>query len=302
MDPYAPIAGISLERYAELGADITGVTDKEEIARIVEGKGVARADWDAAVAGWTARMQDMSLMGQVATAYMPLYQAALARKQASSGQAKPTVTFEEYVAMAGAAAAIGYEGMLGYYKIDGATWTLLAGDWNAKIPTNPQYMGYGMLVEQESARIRGGGMPRPVQIGAGAAQQPAQPQPQQYAQPQQYPQPQHPAQPQGYAQPAQGQQPWGQQNPYAQPSPDQAFLNQAGHAANAFAGAAAAGFGALGQAFNSAVMGPGSRVMVTWSDGNRYPGTVAQLASGQVYVTMSDGRQLWVPQHLVSVV
>jgi hypothetical protein len=302
MDPYAPIAGISLERYAELGADITGVTDKEEIARIVEGKGVARADWDAAVAGWTARMQDMSLMGQVATAYMPLYQAALARKQASSGQAKPTVTFEEYVGMAGAAAAIGYEGMLGYYKIDGATWTLIAGDWNAKIPTSPQYMSYGMLVEQESARIRAGGMPRPVQIGGGAPQQPAQPQ--QQAQPGYGAPQQQPAQPQPYAQPGYGapaQQQWGQ-NPYAQPSPDQAFLNQAGHAANAFAGAAAAGFGALGQAFNSAVMGPGSRVMVTWSDGNRYPGTVAQLANGQVYVTMSDGRQLWVPQHLVSVV
>ncbi len=293
MDPYAPIAGISLERYAELGADITGVSDKEEIARIVESKGVARADWDAAVSGWTARMQDMSLMGQVATAYMPLYQAALARKQASSGQAKPTVTFEEYVGMAGAAAAIGYEGMLGYYKIDGATWTLIAGDWNSKIPTSPQYMSYGMLVEQESARIRAGGMPRPVQIGGGAGAPAAQPhaQPAQpaYGAPQQQPQQQQP------------QQAWGQ-NPYAQPSPDQAFLNQAGHAANAFAGAAAAGFGALGQAFNSAVMGPGSRVMVTWSDGNRYPGTVAQLASGQVYVTMSDGRQLWVPQHLVAAV
>ncbi len=299
MDPYAPIAGISLERYAELGADITGVTDKEEIARIVEGKGVARADWDAAVSGWTARMQDMSLMGQVATAYMPLYQAALARKQAASGQGKPSVTFEEYVAMAGAAAAIGYEGMLGYYKIDGATWTLLAGDWNAKIPTNPQYMSYGMLVEQESARIRAGGMPRPVQIGAAAPQAPAQP-----AQAQPYAQPAQPAQ--AWGQPAQPyaqapQQAWGQ-NPYAQPSPDQAFLNHAGHAANAFAGAAAAGFGALGQAFNAAVMGPGSRVMVTWSDGNRYPGTVAQMANGQVYVTMSDGRQLWVPQHLVAAV
>lgn len=76
-------------------------------------------------------------------------------------------------------------------------------------------------------------------------------------------------------------------------------MQQAGQAANAFAGAAVAGFNLLGSAINTAVLGPGSRVLVTWSDGNRYPATVAQMANGQVFVTMSDGRQLWVPQHLV---
>ena len=42
--------------------------------------------------GWTARMQDMSLMGQVAMRYMPLYQAALAKKSPA-----PQVSFEDYV-------------------------------------------------------------------------------------------------------------------------------------------------------------------------------------------------------------
>lgn len=54
----SPINGIALERYAELCADITGhENDPEAQARIVQAQGVARSDWEAAVSGWTDRMQ-----------------------------------------------------------------------------------------------------------------------------------------------------------------------------------------------------------------------------------------------------
>jgi hypothetical protein len=46
---------------------------------------------------------------------------------------------------------------------------------------------------------------------------------------------------------------------------------------------------------------PGSRVMVTWSDGQRYPATVMQVAQGQVLVAMTDGRQMWMPSQYVNV-
>ena len=97
MDPWAPINGISLERYAELSAEVADTQDPEKQAEIVGKLGVARADWEAAKAGWTARMQDMSLMGQVAMRYMPLYQAALEKKKGGA----PQVSFEDYVAMSG---------------------------------------------------------------------------------------------------------------------------------------------------------------------------------------------------------
>jgi hypothetical protein len=87
MDPWSPINGVSLERYAELAADVEGIADPAAQAAIVAPKGVSPADWEAAKAGWTARMQDASLMGQVATRFMPLYQAALARKNAASAAA-----------------------------------------------------------------------------------------------------------------------------------------------------------------------------------------------------------------------
>jgi hypothetical protein len=37
-----------------------------------------RTGWEAAMSGWNAPMQDPATAGQVALAYMPLYQSALA--------------------------------------------------------------------------------------------------------------------------------------------------------------------------------------------------------------------------------
>ncbi len=39
---------------------------------------------------------------------------------------------------------------------------------------------------------------------------------------------------------------------------------------------------------------PGSRVMVTWSNGQRYPGTVTQVVGHQCLVVFPDGQQHWV--------
>ncbi len=299
MDPYAPIAGISLELYAELSADVSDhLNDANAQVEIVGKKGITRESWDAAKAGWTARMQDMSLMGQVAMRYMPLYQAALAKK--SGG--KPQVTFEEYVAMSGAAKAMSIEGMLAFYKLSMSDWTMIAGDWNSKIPLDMgRYGMFGMLVEQEGARIAQGGPPKPVQIarggaGAGAGQAQA-------AQPQGYPQP---GQPQGYPQPGQPQgypQP-GQAPGYPPGYPQQvpAFQVQAASLGAAVGGALGSFGSALDSFATSAVGGfaVGTPVLVLWSDGQRYPATITQLGGGQYHCAFPDGRQVWVPSHAVS--
>lgn len=338
MDPWAPIQGISLERYADLAADVAETQDPAKQAEIVGQKGVSAADWEAAKAGWTARMQDMSLMGQVASRFMPMYQAALARKNAGS---TPQVSYEDYVAICGCPPVMGIEATLAHYKLTMVQWTQIAGHWNGIIATNPQYMQHGLRVEQEAARIRAGGAPRPVAIGAGQGMgaagaggapaeaessthavsgampgavpppgygaQPAAGPPQGYAAqpaagpPQGWPQAQpgyppqaHPQQgyaPQGYPQPGYPQQGYGQG--YNQQAV--AFGNQVGSAFNAFGNA-------LGSFVNSAItpLGPGTPVMVQWSDGQRYPATVMMLQGGQVQVTFPDGRQVWVPQQYVT--
>jgi hypothetical protein len=274
MDPWAPINGISLERYAELSAEVEGRQDPVKQAEIVGRLGVARPDWEAAKSGWMARMQDMSLMGQVATRYMALYNAALTKK---SGGA-PQVTFEDYVAMSGAVPVMGFQGMLAHYQVTSAQWTMIASHWTGAIPTNPQYMQYGLLVQQEAARIRGGGQPKPVKIGAAAPGPGPAPAPTPYA-PQAVP----------YAQP----------NPYAQ----QASYNAQAQQVGAEMGSALNAFGnAMGSFFDGALGGfpPGTRVMVQWSDGMRYPATVTNAQGGQVEVAFPDGRRLWVAQGYVS--
>jgi hypothetical protein len=313
MDPYAPINGISLERYAELSADCADTQDPNQQAEIVAKKGVQRADWEAAKAGWTARMADMSLMGQVATRFMPLYNAELAKK---SGGA-PTVSFEDYVAMSGTAKAIGYEGMLAHYKVTPAQWTQIGMHWNSKIPTNPQYMQFGILVEQEGARIQAGGQPKTVTLGApGAAPSPAAatvgPHGAQGGMPGAMPGG-YPQQPQAWGQPQQPQQPpqqaWGQQpNPYAQQAHGHPWGSP--QQQNQFDRDLSAGFNSLGNAlagFGAAVetgigmYSPGQRVFVLWSDGQRYPGTVMSAMNGQVQIAFPDGRQVWVPAHACAI-
>ena len=41
-------------------------------------------------------------------------------------------------------------------------------------------------------------------------------------------------------------------------------------------------------------------MLVQWSDGNRYPGTVMVSQGGQVQVAFPDGRQIWVPAGVIS--
>jgi len=46
--------------------------------------------------------------------------------------------------------------------------------------------------------------------------------------------------------------------------------------------------------------GPGTAVMVQWSDGRKYPGTVVQVAQGQYLVAMQNGQQHWVASQFVT--
>jgi hypothetical protein len=97
-----------------------------------------------------------------------------------------------------------------------------------------------------------------------------------------------------HAQPAQGQ---------GQAYSAQQFEQHTNQAAAAVAGAAVAGWNALGAGLNyvaSAVMSVGARVLVTWSDGNRYPGTIVALGQGQHLVAMSDGQQHWIGTNYIT--
>ena len=62
---FDPIAGVSLDLYAEISRDLAGVGyDQTKAPGLAAAKGVGAAEWDAAVAGWNARMQANPGVGQ----------------------------------------------------------------------------------------------------------------------------------------------------------------------------------------------------------------------------------------------
>lgn len=292
MDPFAPVQGISIEQFAELSAEgIDLWNDPERWAQVVAEKGIAPADWEAARAAWTARLQDVSLHGAVAVRYMPLYRAALARTLGLP----PALGVEEYVGLAGAEKALGTDAMLRHYGIEAVRWTQILGPWGELAAGDAaKHAALVAMIEQEGERIQYGGTPRPAP-GLAAQAEP----PQAVAAvaavhetPADSVDLATTSQNSGKAAHPQAQQ----QRPAAvQPQEAQGFERQVEHATA----------GAYGQAPNGAGAGiptpqVGSQVLVAWSDGNRYPGTVMQLAQGHYLVTMGDGRQHWIPEAYVA--
>lgn len=272
MDPFAPINGISLERYADLGAALDGKDkDPKATAEVLQAEGVSKADWEAAKAGWTARMQDMSLMGRVATAFMPFYQAALAKRKGGAAR----LSYEDFVHVSALIKIYSYEGGMHASGLSGSDWTQAAGYWTSTMAANMmQYAGHSNNVFQEEARIRGGAPPRKVQVtrDTSAAAAPA------------------PNAQAVYAAANQDPIAAAMQNPamiQAQQAQAAIMKNPLGFA---FGQAAAAVTGGITA---------GSRVGVRWSDGNHYPASVMQAAPGQYLVQFDNGSQQWIPEHAV---
>ncbi len=140
----APIAGISLERYAELAAKMAGCdNDLERCAQVAEAEGVDRATWQAAMDGWNARMHDPATAAEVALAYMPLYQAALS----TWGGPRATATIDEYLEMLamintdlkeGDVRPVPFEPMYARFGIDAPKWSQISTDWVDTLTRDPE--------------------------------------------------------------------------------------------------------------------------------------------------------------------
>ncbi|MCB0971999.1 MAG: hypothetical protein KDA97_10875 [Acidimicrobiales bacterium] len=63
---FEPVNGLSLEIYAEIARTLNaeGTTDQNRARQLAEARGISGADWDAAVAEWTARMTRNHAVGK----------------------------------------------------------------------------------------------------------------------------------------------------------------------------------------------------------------------------------------------
>ncbi len=143
MNSLEPIAGITLERYAELCAKMANCGgDLEVCARIAAENGVDRPTWEAAMNGWNARMYDPNHAATVALAYMPLYQAALSKY----GGPRATATIEDYCEMLAMINTdlkgdirrpVPFEPMYERFGIDAPKWSQISTDWVDKLGKDP---------------------------------------------------------------------------------------------------------------------------------------------------------------------
>lgn len=269
MDPYAPIAGISLERYAELGAALDGIDDPAAQVQKVGELGVAATDWEAAKSGWTARMQDMSLMGQVASRYMQLYNAALAQKGGTA-----SVGFEDFCAMSAVIQVFGAQGMMGHYGITQGEWTTISAQWLGEISRDPMNLAVrkNQLQEQEAQRLRSGGQPREVAIDRSGAGSPAA----------------------GGAAAFDAGAQAAMQMQAAQAQSQQWMAYSAGVMNQGGVQAAMKMAGAMNAMGGGSALMPGRAVMVQWSDGNQYPATLMQNNGAQSQIVFPNGENMWV--------
>ena len=182
--PLTPIAGVTLEKYAELCASMkeTG-GDAEKCVAIAAQQGVGRDAWFAAQNGWNARMSNPATAGTVCIAYMPLYQAALAR----SGPVA-TATFEEYVVMSAMINCLdkSLDRMYAHFGIDVYKWSQISTYWVDRLIKDPQLgVAFQNAGKAEIQRLEAG---QPPSLGRGAAAQQQQAQAQQQAQQATFPQ------------------------------------------------------------------------------------------------------------------
>lgn len=291
MDPFAPIADVSLEQYAELCALLTQHEGAEDsYASLLHDKGVSSESWLAARTGWTNRLEDASVGAAVATRFVPAYHAALDRVYGPA----PTLSLDAYAALSAEIQQNGLQATIQRVGLPRHRYSQISFAWNVVFSRDPQqYVSYVCMIHVESARLLRGEPVRALPPLAGDASVPV-------------------------AAAATAQVPVDHATPGMAPVPAPApvqpaaavpipksFEQEASEAANAVGIAFKSGLNKIGGALDAfgrslSKPGVGARVLVTWSDGNKYPGMVAEIGHGQFLVTMSDGRQVWIPEPYVS--
>ncbi len=266
VDELSPISGIALEQYAALCAALDGREGAPElVAGVLAAYAVTVPQYEAARAGWTERMQDPAAGGAVAMAFLPVYQAALA--SSSGGAAR--MSYVDFLHASAAIRVHGFDPALAALGLSASDWGHAFASWQARLLAEPApYAGHFALVAAESTRLAAGVAPRRVSVSRETPHV-ALPS----AKSTQAPRPAPSAT--STQAPSQAPSATSTQAPPQAPPP-----------APATEGAAS--------------WPPGTRVVVAWPDGKRYPAAALQEVPGHVLVEFDGGGHHWVPEHALT--
>ena len=162
MDPLQPIAGVSLEQYAKLSVAMKDTGgDLEKCAQIAEANGVSRVNWEEAMKGWQARMVDPAIAMTVATAFMPLYNAAMTEAR-GGGEPIDLETYTKVVAeysfeKDASGNLVPAATVIARYGLDQTKWNEITSYWTPKVSdgNDPAHAKFAELMQKESDRIFG---------------------------------------------------------------------------------------------------------------------------------------------------
>jgi hypothetical protein len=148
------IAGVTLQKYAELVVKTRPAGhDRDACAAIAAGEGLDRKSWEAAMAGWGARLDADKPPGDLTAAYLRYYREAISR----FGRAPASATFDAYVEMSAMIRTetdgarkrpTDVETMCAAFGIDAEKWAQISRYWVTKL------MHDGALFVAYSDRVR----------------------------------------------------------------------------------------------------------------------------------------------------
>ena len=273
MDPTSPVSGVTLEQYAALSAEIAACRgDASKVTDILARGGLSAADWELAQAGWAARLTHPGMGAAIALRFEALYHEALDRLLGPT----PDVPSADFAALWGEALALGLPAMWQERHLDPLAWSRISHRCRVELSADPARLAAALAIAQLVAERRVLGPAQPAHARTPSSRPPPPTD--------------------------------GAADPKAAPDAAkpivQKFDQDATVAAKAVGKAVLSGLDAFGAAmdgFGKTLLRPsvGAPVTVQWSDGKRYPGTVAKVGEGQLLVTMGDGSQHWIPDAYV---
>jgi hypothetical protein len=167
-----PVEGVTVEAWAGASAELAGLgqgATPQQVAQVFAKYGMDKAKYDAANAGWQAKMQG-DTTAVIATKFGEAFAAAQGQAggwsmdQKGGGGAEP-VSFDKYVEIMVAQGAWAEQGMdvnaqlRNVFGIDAATYSRYASYWSPKMSTDMAMIRkYNELEAKYKAKYKGAGM------------------------------------------------------------------------------------------------------------------------------------------------
>ncbi|MBK8255246.1 MAG: hypothetical protein IPK82_21615 [Polyangiaceae bacterium] len=163
MDPFEPIAGVSLEQYAEVSAHVAVARGNAvKVGEALGKAGVSSENWERANAAWSVRLADPMMGVRLAGSFEDRYHQKLTELLGSP----PDVPPEDFAAMLGESMVAGLPAMGKLRGVDPLTWSRISYAARKAGMTEPKAFAACLALAAQIAERRLAGLVQPNATGA----------------------------------------------------------------------------------------------------------------------------------------